>query len=189
MRTERTARIREPDFRRKHRWRSLPLPVRDRELGGRRPQMTAALLAELEDTLARVKAYREAPNIEFLGMGHYHPIFPLIPVEDWEEQLSYGRKRIAEVFGRDPEGFWPPEMAFMEEMVPAIVKAGYKPGEEVLLALDVTVEGVEPLPELPPGPAPTTHTFLPVSGALGKSSSTVVAPFNLIVMCLPTALM
>jgi len=70
--------------------------------------------------------YRNAENIELLGMGHYHPVFPLIPVADWEEQLTYGRKRIKEVFGREPEGFWPPEMAFTMEMIPAIVKAGYK---------------------------------------------------------------
>ncbi len=73
-----------------------------------------------------LKGYQEADNIELLGMGHFHPVFPLIPKEDWEEQLSYGRKRVAEVFGREPEGFWPPEMAFTMEMIPSIVKAGYK---------------------------------------------------------------
>ena len=73
-----------------------------------------------------LRGYREADNIELLGMGHFHPVFPLIPKEDWPEQLAYGRQRIAEVFGREPEGFWPPEMAFTMEMVPAIVEAGYR---------------------------------------------------------------
>ncbi|MCG8696800.1 MAG: hypothetical protein MI922_02005 [Bacteroidales bacterium] len=69
--------------------------------------------------------YKEADNIELLGMGHFHPVFPLIPKADWEEQLVYGRDRIIEVFGREPKGFWPPEMAFTEEMIPSVVKAGY----------------------------------------------------------------
>lgn len=78
------------------------------------------------DIPAMLRGYREASNIELLGMGHYHPIFPLIPREDWPEQLSYGRQRVEEVFGRPPAGFWPPEMAFTMEMIPAIVDAGYR---------------------------------------------------------------
>ncbi len=30
--------------------------------------------------------YREAENIELIGMGYYHPIFPLIPAEDWSDR-------------------------------------------------------------------------------------------------------
>lgn len=78
------------------------------------------------DIPGMLRSYREADNIELLGMGHFHPIFPLIPREDWQEQLEYGRSRILEVFGREPQGFWPPEMAFTEEMIPAIVQAGYR---------------------------------------------------------------
>jgi len=73
-----------------------------------------------------LRGYREAENIELLGMGHFHPIFPLIPKQDWAEQLSYGRERLIEIFGRKPKGFWPPEMAFTMEMIPAIVEAGYE---------------------------------------------------------------
>jgi alpha-amylase/alpha-mannosidase (GH57 family) len=70
--------------------------------------------------------YREAPNVELIGMGYYHPIFPLIPKSDWDEQLEAGRRVVAEVFGDAPRGFWPPEMAFSMEMIPALVKAGYE---------------------------------------------------------------
>lgn len=78
------------------------------------------------DINGMLQGYRNASNIEILGMGHFHPVFPLIPKDDWEEQLAYGRKRIIEVLHHEPEGFWPPEMAFTIEMIPAIVKAGYK---------------------------------------------------------------
>jgi alpha-amylase/alpha-mannosidase (GH57 family) len=89
------------------------------------PEVVEAYRPHLDIT-GMLKGYREASNIELLGMGHFHPVFPLIPKEDWPEQLAHGRKRIAEVFGREPRGFWPPEMAFTMEMIPAIVDAGYE---------------------------------------------------------------
>ncbi len=70
--------------------------------------------------------YAVTENIELIGMGYYHPIFPLIPIEDWEEQLLAGRRIMQELFGRAPKGFWPPEMAFCMEMIPALVRAGYE---------------------------------------------------------------
>lgn len=78
------------------------------------------------DIPAMLAAYGEAPNIEIIGMGYFHPIFPLIPREDWSEQLTAGRQIVADVFGRTPRGFWPPEMAFDMEMIPALVEAGYE---------------------------------------------------------------
>jgi len=78
------------------------------------------------DIPAMIESYRESDNIEIIGMGYYHPIFPLIPREDWDDHLASGRQIMAEMFGREPRGFWPPEMAFDMEMVPALVKAGYE---------------------------------------------------------------
>ena len=78
------------------------------------------------DIPAMLDSYRTAQNIELIGMGYYHPIFPLIPPHDWDEQLVSGRQIMADTFGRVPRGFWPPEMAFCMEMVPALKKAGYE---------------------------------------------------------------
>jgi alpha-amylase/alpha-mannosidase (GH57 family) len=90
------------------------------------------------DIPAMLAAYAEADNIELIGMGYYHPIFPLIPREDWSDQLLSGRAIMAELFGREPRGFWPPEMAFSMDMVPALVEAGYE---------YVVVDGVHVRPE------------------------------------------
>jgi alpha-amylase/alpha-mannosidase (GH57 family) len=73
-----------------------------------------------------LEGYRNAPNIELVGMGYYHPVFPLIPMDDWGEQIESGRDKIAEVFGREPRIFWPPEMAFTMEMIPALARSGYR---------------------------------------------------------------
>ncbi len=78
------------------------------------------------DIPAMLDAYRDTPNIELIGMGYFHPIFPLIPPADWEDQLRRGRALMQEVFGRAPKGFWPPEMAFSMEMIPALVRTGYE---------------------------------------------------------------
>jgi 4-alpha-glucanotransferase len=90
------------------------------------------------DIPAMLDAYRNTPNIELIGMGYFHPIFPLIPPADWEEQLRSGRELMAEIFGRAPRGFWPPEMAFSMELIPALVRAGYE---------YVVVDGVHVHPE------------------------------------------
>jgi hypothetical protein len=92
----------------------------------------------LVDIPAMLNQYREAENIELIGMGYYHPIFPLIPRADWLEQLERGRVIIERVFGRAPRGFWPPEMAFTMEMIPVLVQAGYE---------YVVVDGVHVRPE------------------------------------------
>ncbi len=72
-----------------------------------------------------LELYRNAKNIEIIGMGFYHPLFPVIPKEDWEEQLKQGRNIIEKVFEQSPKGFWPSEMAFSMEMIPSLQKAGY----------------------------------------------------------------
>ena len=90
------------------------------------------------DIPAMLNSYAEAHNVELIGMGYYHPVFPLIPTEDWADQLISGRQIMEEIFGRAPKGFWPPEMAFSMEMVPALVKAGYE---------YVVVDGVHVSPE------------------------------------------
>jgi len=59
-------------------------------------------------------------------MGYYHPIFPLIPREDWAEHLLEGRQIAQHVFGRSPTGFWPSEMAFSMEMVPSLAEVCYE---------------------------------------------------------------
>jgi peptidoglycan/xylan/chitin deacetylase (PgdA/CDA1 family) len=73
-----------------------------------------------------LERYRLTPNIEIVGMGYCHPIFPLIPTDDWDEQIERGKKKILEVFGREPKTFWPPEMAFTKEMIPAPARYGYE---------------------------------------------------------------
>ena len=78
------------------------------------------------DLPAMLESYRSSDNVEFIGTGYYHPIFPLISTEDWEEQIVRGREIIEDLFGIAPRGFWPANGAFCSRMIPALVRAGYE---------------------------------------------------------------
>jgi alpha-amylase/alpha-mannosidase (GH57 family) len=80
-------------------------------------------VVDIDEMLA---GYREQRNIELLATGYFHPIFPLIPEHDWAEQLDRSIHLMERLFGRRPVGFWPPEMAFSMDMVPALAKAGFQ---------------------------------------------------------------
>lgn len=90
----------------------------------------------LVDIPAILEAFRSASNIEFVGSGYQHAPLPLIPHEDWEEQLRGEREVMETVLGRVPKAYWPPEAVFSMELVPALVDVGY---EYVLLGSSTLV--------------------------------------------------
>jgi hypothetical protein len=94
----------------------------------------------LADIPAILDSLRSAPNIEFIGTGYRHAPLPLIPTEDWEEQLRNERVAMESLLGRVLKGYFPPASRFTREMIPALVRAGY---EYVLLPSTslVTPEG------------------------------------------------
>jgi alpha-amylase/alpha-mannosidase (GH57 family) len=65
--------------------------------------------------------------IQILGTGYYHPVLPLIPRDDWEEQMRRWLGIGRHLFWRSHfPGFWPPEMAFSMEMIPMLKRLGYR---------------------------------------------------------------
>jgi alpha-amylase/alpha-mannosidase (GH57 family) len=80
-------------------------------------------VVDIEDFLNR---YRRS-NIEFVGSGLYHPVYPLTPAEDWDTQTSWWIGLGQHLLGRERfNGFWPPEMGFCMEMIPMLKRHGYK---------------------------------------------------------------
>ncbi len=80
-------------------------------------------VVDIEDFLNR---YRHS-NIEFVGTGLYHPVYPLTPPADWDAQTSWWIGLAQHLLGRDVfQGFWPPEMGFCMEMIPMLKRHGYK---------------------------------------------------------------
>jgi 4-alpha-glucanotransferase len=76
--------------------------------------------------------------IELLGSAYYHPVLPLIPPSDWEEQLERWLGIGTHLFNRSFEGFWPPELGFTMELIPALRRQRYR-------YVIVDSEHVEPL--------------------------------------------
>jgi 4-alpha-glucanotransferase len=65
--------------------------------------------------------------IRILGTGFYHPVLPLIPAGDWEDQLVRWQGLARHIFWRSEfPGFWPPEMGFCPEMIPLLKRLGYR---------------------------------------------------------------
>jgi alpha-amylase/alpha-mannosidase (GH57 family) len=80
-------------------------------------------VVDIEDFLQR---YRKS-NVEFVGSGLYHPIYPLTPAADWDAQTEWWKGLGRHLLGRENfAGFWPPEMGFCMEMIPMLKRQGYK---------------------------------------------------------------
>jgi glycosyl hydrolase family 57 len=57
-------------------------------------------------------------TIEVLGTAYYHPVLPLIPPPDREEQIARWLGLGRHLFWRDRfRGFWPPELGFCTDLV------------------------------------------------------------------------
>ncbi len=64
---------------------------------------------------------------EILATGYYHPLLPLIPTADWEEQIRRWLGIGQHLFWRqDYQGFWPPEMGFCMELIPLLRRLGFR---------------------------------------------------------------
>ncbi|MDY6952681.1 MAG: glycoside hydrolase family 57 [Thermodesulfobacteriota bacterium] len=84
---------------------------------------TFADVVDIEDFLNRYMG----SNIEFVGTGLYHPVYPLTPPADWDAQTAWWIGLGRHLLGRDRfQGFWPPEMGFCMEMIPMLKRHGYK---------------------------------------------------------------
>jgi alpha-amylase/alpha-mannosidase (GH57 family) len=82
------------------------------------------------------------PAIEPLATGYYHPVLPLIPQADREEQIRRWLGIARHVFDRWAfTGFWPPEMGFSMDMIPMLKRFGFR---YVLVDSD-RVEAVTPM--------------------------------------------
>jgi 4-alpha-glucanotransferase len=99
---------------------------------------SGTLLKQLEDPAVR-EAFRDVVDIEaflarfrrsgieFIGCGLYHPVYPLIPSQDWEAQTAWWIGLGRHLLGQQGfPGFWPPEMGFCMEMIPLLARHGFK---------------------------------------------------------------
>lgn len=73
------------------------------------------------------------PRLDFVGFGYHHPLMPLTttgrPAEDrdMEIQVRMHQEMLKGTFGVEPsKGFFPPEQAFTERMIPVLKETGHE---------------------------------------------------------------
>lgn len=78
-----------------------------------------------------IEGFRELVRhgqIELVGSAAYHPILPLLPVEEIRRQIDLQDEWQRKTFGGSykPKGFFPPEMAFGGPLEDVLVERGYE---------------------------------------------------------------
>jgi len=81
-----------------------------------------------EDIIEGFRNLAEMGQIEFTGTGKYHPILPLIPREEVKRQIDLNAQTNRHFFGRSyaPQGFFPPEMCYGQDILQPIIKSRYR---------------------------------------------------------------
>jgi alpha-amylase/alpha-mannosidase (GH57 family) len=101
--------------------------------------LSGTLLETLADPRFQERAYgivdcgsllwhlQNTRTVEVLGSAYYHPVLPLIPPADREEQIGRWLGIGRHLFSRDRfPGFWPPELGSCMDLVPTLSRHGYE---------------------------------------------------------------
>ena len=81
-----------------------------------------------KDIIDGLRGLADKGQLEFTGTGKYHPILPLIPKEEVKRQIDLNTQTNRRSFGKAyaPQGFFPPEMCYSQDLLQPIIKAGYR---------------------------------------------------------------
>jgi alpha-amylase/alpha-mannosidase (GH57 family) len=79
------------------------------------------------DVVDGIRELALAGKVELTGTAMYHPILPLIPAEESRRQIVLNQRTNRKAFGDvfRPIGFFPPELGFAPNIVPAVVETGH----------------------------------------------------------------
>jgi alpha-amylase/alpha-mannosidase (GH57 family) len=81
-----------------------------------------------KDVIEGLRSLAERGQIEFTGTGKYHPILPLIPKDEAKRQIDLNMQTNHRFFGKTyaPQGFFPPEMCYSQDILQPITESGYR---------------------------------------------------------------
>ncbi len=80
------------------------------------------------DIIEGFRNLAEMGQIEFTGTGKYHPILPLIPKDEVKRQIYLNAQTNRHFFGKSysPQGFFPPEMCYSQDILQPIIDSGHR---------------------------------------------------------------
>ncbi len=109
------------------------------DLGRVHLSLSGTLLETLADPRFQARVYgivdcgaliwhlQNTRTIDVLGTAYYHPVLPLTPPLDRDDQLARWLGLGRHLFWRDRfRGFWPPELGFSMDLVPTVARHGYE---------------------------------------------------------------
>jgi 4-alpha-glucanotransferase len=112
---------------------------KDEALGRVHLALSGTLLETLADPRFQQRVYgivdcgsllwhlQNTRTIEVLGSAYYHPVLPLIPGPDRDEQIVRWLGLARHLLWRERfHGFWPPELGFCMDLIPAVARRGYQ---------------------------------------------------------------
>ncbi len=94
-----------------------------------------AVLTELfekcgcQDIIADIKFLAERGQVELTASAKYHPFLPMMPKNEIIRQIKLNTETNQRFFGKkayNPQGFFPPEMAYNRKVGETIAQQGYK---------------------------------------------------------------
>lgn len=95
--------------------------------------ITGALLDQLTalglgSVLQNIRQLAEKGQIELVGSAKYHPILPMLPIEEARRQIELQEDACRKVFGATfaPQGFYAPEMAYSSSLEALLLEKGYR---------------------------------------------------------------
>lgn len=88
------------------------------------------MLAEggYQDIIQAMKELAEKGQLEFTGSAKYHPILPLIPVDEMRRQIRRNAQTNRHFFGDvyRPRGFFPPELAYGPSLLQPVLESRHE---------------------------------------------------------------
>ncbi len=80
------------------------------------------------DVLDGIRTLLERGQIELTGSAMFHPLLPMLPDEEIIRQVELNTTTHQKYFGKlyQPQGFFPPEMAFSKHVAEVVKKLGFK---------------------------------------------------------------
>ncbi len=81
-----------------------------------------------QDVIADIKTLLTRGQIELTGSAKYHAMLPFLPADEMERQVKLNEETLYRYFGDawQPKGFFPPEMAFSNDLARTVAKLGYQ---------------------------------------------------------------
>ncbi|MFX1251461.1 MAG: polysaccharide deacetylase family protein [Promethearchaeota archaeon] len=84
------------------------------------------LVAHFPHLIDQIKGLISANIVEMVGTGYSHPILPLHPRQRIRAQVQAHIDHLSEIFGQNPQGFWPPELAVSPVVLDELARQGIK---------------------------------------------------------------